>query len=115
MTTLNRIGRSAHGLDAGPDGDRWWLHAACNRGTPAMRDMWFSVTWEQVATARHVCLYHCPVLHQCNAQAVKDRPIDGIWGGVWWARVRNRGYGRQHGYQPLHEGCGQHCARWRYE
>jgi hypothetical protein len=105
---------SDHGLDVGPDDRAWWHRAACNRGDAAMRDTWWTKKDESVATARHVCLYHCPVLLECNTEATQRRPDDGVWGGILWVRVRNRsGLGREAINQPLHEGCGKRCRGWR--
>jgi WhiB family redox-sensing transcriptional regulator len=58
------------------------LHAlaACNDGTGAWTDVFFSEDLYDIARAKHLCK-SCPVQAECLAGALERREPWGVWGG----------------------------------
>jgi hypothetical protein len=93
--------------------DTPWRHKAVCRQDP---DLWFARNDSAIAAlARHVCLYHCPVVKQCNADALKTKPTEGVWGGLVWHLARNNARGEPLFRQPDPGVCDNKCWKWGQE
>lgn len=58
----------------------------CHR--PENRDLdWFSEDPEVIDTCRKIC-YSCPIRFECAQEALNNREIHGMWGGMDDYRVR---------------------------
>lgn len=64
-------------FEAAPD-----LHAlaACNDGSGAWTDLFFSEDLYHIARAKHLCKT-CPVQAECLTGAIERREPWGVWGG----------------------------------
>ncbi len=83
MSTVNKMGRSTHGLDH--HGDDWRMRAACSPKTAE----WFWLLSGPNLTADNVkalaLCAGCPVLRQCHAyEAANPQPYARIAGGRVW-------------------------------
>lgn len=80
--TANRNRQAAHGLDHHAD-EHWSRRAFCATDPEA----WHvrsnnSARGARIATARHGCLRHCPVLEQCRRNPVEVR--GGVLAGTYY-------------------------------
>lgn len=73
---MSAMTRSAHGLST-PCVDEWWEAAWCSGMD---QDVFF--TESNRSLALHYCQVHCPVVRQCNQEALRVRPAYAVQGGV---------------------------------
>ena len=81
-------GRSAYGLDSGPED--WRVAGACAQGNWPW-DWWTDESWTGRGHAIWVCENECPVKDVCLAwaRAHPDRAGRAVYGGVFWTRARS--------------------------
>lgn len=90
----------------------WREQAAC-RLDP---ERWFVGRIKADGEARHVCLYHCPVVEPCHADTQRPNPPEhGVEGGILWVHKAKPPHGRPAQHQPLAGTCGDFCQAWRHE
>lgn len=92
---------TAWGFDSRPDLD-WRRFGRCAQ-RDADPDMWHSKSMNTVAAARHICVYHCPVMAQCLADAratTRTRRVSMVAGGVFFTE-----HGHEARAQPLKKTC----------
>jgi len=86
LTHTHRSGDDVNTATCEPRVDHgWWDAARCHQ--PDMDpDLWSSELRADIATARHICLTHCPVTQQCLQDAHKYQPVGVVQGGIRWDR-----------------------------
>lgn len=57
----------------------WQESAFCRQVDPCL---WHAEDGTGTATARRLCVQHCPVMKECLTQALRDREEWGVWGGA---------------------------------
>lgn len=74
MTSKHSNRSAVIGIDAS-----WPQRGACRRGNA---ELWFSPNADEVAEAKEICEYSCPVLAECKQWALHNREPYGVWGGL---------------------------------
>ncbi|CAN5823411.1 hypothetical protein BH23ACT1_BH23ACT1_03820 [soil metagenome] len=75
--------------------------AACNDGTGALVDLFFSEDLHDIARAKHLCST-CPVRRPCLQGAVERQEPCGVWGGELFVSGRVLAHKRRRGRPPKH-------------
>jgi len=75
--------------------------AACNDGTGALVDLFFSEDLHDIARAKHLCST-CPVRRPCLQGAVERQEPCGVWGGELFLNGRVLAHKRRRGRPPKH-------------
>lgn len=76
-----------------------WSLAACNDGTGALTELFFSEDLHDIARAKHLCS-GCPVRRRCLTEALQRREPWGVWGGELFANGRVLPHKRRRGRPP---------------
>lgn len=77
------------------------MTAACNDGTGALVDLFFSEDLLDIARAKHVC-GTCPVRRSCLQGAMERQEPCGVWGGELFQDGRVLAHKRRRGRPPKH-------------
>ncbi|CAN5226206.1 hypothetical protein BH24ACT1_BH24ACT1_05440 [soil metagenome] len=75
--------------------------AACNDGTGALVDVFFSEDLHDIARAKHIC-GACPVRRTCLQGAIERQEPCGVWGGELFVNGRVLAHKRRRGRPPKH-------------
>ncbi|HUF32924.1 MAG TPA: WhiB family transcriptional regulator [Acidimicrobiales bacterium] len=84
--------------DEQPGSDVWSL-AACNDGSGALTELFFSEDLLDIARAKHICS-GCPVQGRCLNEAIERREPWGVWGGELLVNGRILPQKRRRGRPP---------------
>ena len=79
--------------------DELRLLAACNDGTGALTEMFFSEDLYDIARAKHICR-SCPVRDLCLEGAIERREPWGVWGGELFVNGKVVAQKRKRGRPP---------------
>lgn len=75
--------------------------AACNDGTGALVELFFSEDLHDIARAKHLC-GTCPVRRACLQGAMERQEPCGVWGGELFVNGRVLTHKRRRGRPPKH-------------
>ncbi|MGI8759430.1 MAG: WhiB family transcriptional regulator [Acidimicrobiales bacterium] len=75
--------------------------AACNDGTGALVELFFSEDLHDIARAKHLCT-SCPVRRACLRAALERREPCGVWGGELFVDGDMVAHKRRRGRPPKH-------------
>ena len=75
--------------------------AACNDGTGALVELFFSDDLHDIARAKHLCTA-CPVRRACLLAALERREPCGVWGGELFVDGDVVAHKRRRGRPPKH-------------
>lgn len=105
MMSASTLSRRSAWVLRHPRGDElpWWRRAAC-KNTPHLHGATATIGRANItgphAQARHICIWHCPVIRECHAEAMRVQPVDVVHGGLIWASSRHGYRGQPAKYQP---------------